>query len=114
MGHDALVSDYERRSQVERVRELSAQISATYRANGATRLADQYEAMASAASLLLASSFDQSALSNLSAMTPGRPDWLNPKAADFGALREPWQGEVAGLDAAHRDAALDLRVIGDV
>jgi len=47
-------------------------------------------------------------------MTPGRPDWLNPKAADFDAWREPWQDEVALLDVAHREAALALRVIGDV
>jgi hypothetical protein len=39
---------------------------------------------------------------------------LNPKSADFGALREPWQAEMAVVDAAHRDAARDLRVIGNV
>lgn len=112
MGHDAVVSDQDRRSDLERVRELSTQLSAAYRTNGVAHLADQYEHMASVASALLASKFDQSMLNNLSAMTPGGPDWLNPKAVDSGALRKPWQDEVAGLDAAHREAALELRVIG--
>ncbi|MDO8388935.1 MAG: hypothetical protein Q7V57_00475 [Actinomycetota bacterium] len=108
------MSDHDRRSEVERVRELSTQLSAAYRTNGVGHLADQYEYMASVASALLASTSDQPMLNNLSAMTPGGPDWLNPKAADFGALREPWQDEVAVLDAAHREAALELRVIGQI
>lgn len=101
-------------SQLAIVRRLSAEIADLYRANDAARLADQYTAMALAASELLASGFDQSALSSLSAMTPGRPDWLNAKAADFDARREPWQDEVASLDAEHRSAALNLRVVGEV
>lgn len=104
----------ERERQVELVRRLSTQIAGLYRANEATWLADQYEAMAEAASELLRSGFDQPALSRLSAMAPGPPDWLNAKAADFGAMRAAWQDEVALLDSRHRAAALSLRVIGDV
>jgi hypothetical protein len=96
------------------VHRLSAQIADVYRSNGVTWIADHYEAMAAAAARLLESGFDQSALSSLSAMAPGRPDWLNPKAVDFGMPREQWQDEIASLDAAHREAALALRVIGNV
>jgi hypothetical protein len=104
----------ERERQVELVRRLSTQIAGLYRANEAAWLADQYASMAAAASEVLASGFDQSALNSLSAMTPGPPDWLNAKAADFGAMRAAWQDEVALLDPQHRAAALGLRVVGEV
>jgi len=104
----------QRERQVELVRRLSTQIAGLYRANEVAWLADRYASMAAAASELLRSGFDQPALSRLSALTPGPPDWLNAKAADFGATRAAWQDEVALLDAQHRAAALSLRIIGEV
>jgi hypothetical protein len=37
--------------------------------------------------------------------------WLNPKAADFNAPRQPWQEEIADLHHRAAATASDLRAV---
>jgi hypothetical protein len=71
-----------------------------------------FNELALAAETLLLHGFDQDALSRVSSMMPGLPDWLNAKYLDYGGEREPWQEEVASTFLSCQEAALDLRTIG--
>ncbi len=74
--------------------------------------ATEFRERAERAESLLATGFDQADLNLLAGQFPMGAWWLNPKAQDYDAPREPWQDDVADLH--HRGSALarELRSIG--
>jgi hypothetical protein len=42
---------------------------------------------------------------------PSGPDWLNPRALNYGVMRKPFQGEVVRLHPLASGAASDLRTV---
>jgi hypothetical protein len=74
----------------DRIADLLAEHGDTYNA-------DLIGARADGARELQATGYSQSELNELAGGFPSGPDWLNPKALDYGAPRKPWQDEVARL-----------------
>ena len=104
-------SDDERRQQLERLAGLSSAMSEALSLHGESWPASMFADRAELANRLLRAGWDREALTNLSAQFPACPDWLNPKAVDFGAPREPWQDEVAALHSRASRVALELRAV---
>jgi hypothetical protein len=77
----------------DRIADLLAEHGDTYNA-------ELIRARADRARELQARSYTQAKLNELAGAFPTGPDWLNPKALDYGEHRKPWQNEVARLHAS--------------
>lgn len=104
-------SDEDRRRQLGELGDLCSSIAEALRTNGDTRSASAFEERTQLAQRCLASGWDQRSLNDIGARFPSGPDWLNPKAVDFGSPREPWQEEVAVLHARASRLALAVRAV---
>lgn len=103
--------DDERRRQVEELAKLCWSLAEILRAHGEEWPASMFAERAQAADRLIADGWDQAALTDLGARFPEGVEWLNPKAVDYGAARQPWQEEVAAIHAKARRLALDVRAV---
>src|SRR5690242_452284 len=90
-------SDDERRQQLSQLARLCSTISEALRSHGEAWPASLFAERAERANRLLAEGWDRTSLTDVSAQFPAGPDWLNPKAVDFGAPRKSWQDDVAAL-----------------
>ena len=104
-------SDDERREQLGQLAGLCSALAAALTSHGDSWQASMFAGRAELANRLLRAGWDREALTTLSAQFPAGPDWLNPKAVDFGAPREPWQDEVAALHAQASRVALEVRAV---
>ena len=95
--------------QLEALRGLCDRISVLLTEHGHAAEAGQFRVRAQTAERLLAVGFDRSDLNDVGGRFPPGPWWLNPKAADFDAPREPWQSEVSSLHADATETAQNLR-----
>lgn len=102
-------SDAERRRQLGGLAGLCSSIAQALREHGETWSASAFEERAQLAQHCRTSGWDQQSLNQVGARFPTGPDWLNPKAVDFGRPREPWQEEVADLHARASRLALAVR-----
>jgi hypothetical protein len=84
-----------RREQLKEFARVSGRLSALHGPHG-DRLADRYQAMSEEARTLLADGFHEQ-LKELAFQVPDSPDWMNPKAIDYGLEVEPWQEEATKL-----------------
>ena len=99
--------------ELESVQTLGRQLSDLFDAHSMGWFASAYAAIATAAATCLSDGYDQADLNELTAMTPARPEWLDPRAPAYNLRREPWMEEAAQLEHEFRRATLSLRVIGD-
>lgn len=90
---------------------LCERMSALFAANGDSRAAELLGSRAAHAARLVRDGFEQADLNALGGEFPDGAWWLNPKALDDNAAREPWQDEVAELHGLARKVALDLRSV---
>ncbi|WP_162799454.1 hypothetical protein [Nocardioides sp. 616] len=79
--------------------------------HGETRAAELYRVRAQNAATLLAVGFSKSELNEVAGQFPEEPLWLDARALDYDAPRQPWQSEVAQIHAQARKIAMDLRAI---
>ncbi len=117
MGHDELpprtiehvFTVEDRLRQLGALRDLCARITVLLTEHGDVPEAEQFRLRAETAERLLSVGFVRSDLNDVGGQFPPGPWWLNPKAADFNAPREPWQDEVARLHAEASETAQELR-----
>lgn len=79
--------------------------------HGEVRAADLYRARAHNAAILLAQGFTKADLNAVAGQFPEEPFWLDARALDYHAPRQPWQSEVAQIHAQARKTAMDLRAV---
>jgi hypothetical protein len=124
MGHDDLpprkvvhvFTVEDRLRQLEALRDLCVRIAALLTEHGEVAKAGHFRMRADTAELLLSVGFVRSDLNDVGGQFPPGPWWLNPKATDFDAPREPWQDEMARLHAEASETAQELRataLLGD-
>ncbi|WP_156224779.1 hypothetical protein [Pseudactinotalea suaedae] len=80
-------------------------------AHGDVHFAAMFRCRAQFAEELIRSGYVKSDLDALGGSLPSGPEWLNPKAVDFGGRREPWHAEVAELHARALGVAARLRAV---
>lgn len=101
----------DREVQLADLDSICARIADAFAAHGDLRAAEVFRDRADLATRLLAQGFSQADLNELGGEFPDGAWWLNPKAADYNARREPWQDEVASLHELARSTAGNLRAI---
>jgi hypothetical protein len=99
----------DRLAQLADLESLCSRMAALFAAHRDSRAAELLSAKAAHAARLLHEGFEQPDLNALGGQFPDAAWWLNPKALDYNASREPWQDEVAQLHQHARAVALDLR-----
>lgn len=114
-GQTALMAELHRdhAPDLEAVRTLGRQLSELFIAQSMEWFASAYDATATIAEALLRDAYTQEDLNRLSAMTPHRPKWFDPRSPEYNLRREQWMQDAAPLEHEFRSAMLDLRVIGD-
>jgi hypothetical protein len=90
---------------------LCERLADAFAAHDDPRAAELFRARAAGARRLQVEGFSQADLNELGGPFPAGAWWLNPKAADYNAPREPWQDDVAVLHRLASATASDLRAI---
>jgi hypothetical protein len=102
----------DRERQVSELLRLCDQLADALAAHGDSWHAESFQARANLARALQEHGLSRENLNELGGQFPDGPLWLNPKAADFNAPREPWQEEIADLHRRAAATASDLRAVG--
>jgi hypothetical protein len=101
----------DRERQVAELLRLCDQLADALAAHGDPWQAELFRARANLARALQEHGLSRENLNELAGQFPDGPWWLNPKAADLNAPREPWQEEVADLHHRATAMASDLRAV---
>lgn len=100
----------ERLAQIREFADVCAGLAAGFEGHDSLTSGEFLERSERAESLL-ANGFDQADLNVLAGQFPMGAWWLNPKASDYNAPREPWQESVAELHERGSALARELRSI---
>lgn len=101
----------DREAQLADLESLCSRLANLFASHGEPRAAELLRAKADRAAQLLREGFTQAHLNQLGGSFPDGAWWLNTKALDYDASREPWQEEVAALHSLARTVATNLRAI---
>lgn len=88
---------------------LCGDLADLYAANGDSNSAAAFAERSERAASLQQTGWSRADLNELGGQFPDGGWWLNPKAADFNAPRQPWQDEVARIYPLAKATAGDLR-----
>ncbi len=96
-------------SQLADLEVLCSELAQLYSENGDSNTAAAFSERSEQAASLQRTGWTRTDLNELGGQFPDGGWWLNPKAADFNAPRDPWQDEVARLYPLAKAVADDLR-----
>lgn len=99
----------DRMSQLADLEVLCRELAQLYSENGDSNTAAAFFERSEQAASLQRTGWTRNDLNELGGQFPDGGWWLNPKAADFNAPRDPWQDEVARLYPLAKATADDLR-----
>lgn len=110
-GVEHVFTQEDREAQLCDLEIACSQLADLLAEHGEIRSAELYRVRAQNAATLLANSFSRSDLNEVAGQFPEEPLWLDARALDYDAPRQPWQSEVARIHAQARRIAMDLRAV---
>lgn len=110
-GIEHVFTQEDREAQLCDLEIACTQLADILTKHGEPRAADLYRVRAHNAATLLSNGFDKVDLNEVAGQFPEEPNWLDARALDYNAPRQPWQSEVAQIHARARKIAMDLRAV---
>jgi hypothetical protein len=101
----------DREAQLADLERLCEQLAVLYESGGEPWTAQAFRSRATKARHLSTQGWSQADLTDLGGRFPWGGWWLEPRAADYDARREPWQEEAARLYPLAKAVADDLRSV---
>ena len=104
-------TDEERVTQLTDLAAAARQAGELFSENGSPEVGRDCQGLAETAEQLLRNGFGREDLRQLGQAHIGFPEWLHPKALDYGMSRQPWQDGAADVVQRIRMRQLELRAV---